>query len=146
MNGSVFVDTNVLIYARDSADSAKHARSLEWVTHLFRTRRGRLSSQVLQEYYNNVTRKLRPPMPVSDARADVRNFQAWQPISVDSAVIERAWTVEDRYRLSGWDSLIVAAAQCAGCQFLLTEDLQEGQDFGGVRVIHPFRVAPLDLD
>jgi dipeptidyl aminopeptidase/acylaminoacyl peptidase len=60
----------------------------------------------------------------------------------DDAVMDGAWLIQDRYRLPWWDALIVSSAQAADCTFLLSEDFQEGQDFGGVRVVHPFSVSP----
>lgn len=142
MTETCFVDTNVLIYARDLADPAKQARAEEWMTRLWRSRRGRLSIQVLQEYYAVVTRKLKPGLPVESARQDVRLLMAWRPLSINEPIIEQAWTVQDRYNLSWWDALIVSAAKTAGCQFLLTEDLQSNQELQGLRVINPFEAVP----
>jgi predicted nucleic acid-binding protein len=66
----------------------------------------------------------------------------WNPVALTFPVLEAAWTIESRYSLSLWDALIVAAAQAAGCDYLLSEDMQHGQDLDGVEVIDPFRVAP----
>jgi predicted nucleic acid-binding protein len=71
MTARVFVDTNVLVYARDRTDEEKHARALEWLAALWQERAGRLSWQVLQEYYVTATRKLEPPRDLADAREDV---------------------------------------------------------------------------
>lgn len=142
MTETCFVDTNVLIYARDLADPPKQARAEEWMARLWRSRRGRLSIQVLQEYYAVATRKLKPGLPVESAREDVRLLMAWRPLSINERVIEQAWTAQDRYNLSWWDALIVSAAQTAGCRFLLTEDLQSNQELQGLRVINPFEAAP----
>jgi predicted nucleic acid-binding protein len=84
-------------------------------------------------------------MSVKTARNEVRTLTSWNPLVVDGAVVERAWTVQDRYRLSWWDALIVGAAQLSGCGSLLTEDLQDGQALGDVRVVNPFRHAPEDV-
>ncbi len=142
MSGDVFVDTNVLIYARDASRPDKQQRAFAWVTKLFADERGRVSGQVLHEYYQNVTRKLKPAMPVADARADVRALLTWRPVPMDASVLQRAWEVEDRYQLSWWDALIVAAAQASGSPWLLTDDLQAGQNLGGVVVVNPFLTAP----
>ncbi|MGD8867824.1 MAG: PIN domain-containing protein [Gemmatimonadales bacterium] len=103
------------------------------------------SYQVLQEYYVTVTSKLRPGLDAESARNDVRALLAWHPIGVDAGVIEGAWVLQDRYQLCWWDSLIVAAAQVADCRVLLTEDLQDGQELGEVRVVNPFQHAPETL-
>jgi predicted nucleic acid-binding protein len=137
----IFVDTNVLVYARDASDPQKQATAEAWMGHLWTSASGRLSVQVLQEYYITVTRKLQPGLPREEARADVRDLAAWRPIRIDEAVVEAAWRLEDRFELSFWDSLIVAAAETAGCSALLTEDLQHDLDIDGLRVVDPFRTA-----
>jgi predicted nucleic acid-binding protein len=145
MTARVFVDTNVLVYARDRTDEEKHRRAMAWVAALWQERAGRLSWQVVQEYYVTVTRKLDPPRDRSDAREDVTSLVTWRPIPIGLPTIDVAWGIEDRFGLSWWDALIVAAASSAGCRFLLTEDLQHDQDFGGLRVVDPFRVQPQSL-
>jgi predicted nucleic acid-binding protein len=79
------------------------------------------------------------------ARAEVRDLLAWRPVVVDAGVLERGWALQDRYQLSFWDALIVAAAKSASCRYLLTEDLQADQDLDGVTVINPFRRDPASL-
>jgi predicted nucleic acid-binding protein len=137
-----FVDTNVLVYARDASERAKQDSAQHWLEYLWRSRTGRLSHQVLNEYCVVVTEKLQPGLDREQARADVRNLMAWTPLPTTSATIETAWTIQDRHRLAWWDCLIVAAAQIAGCTWLLTEDLTHDRVFEGVRVVDPFRVAP----
>lgn len=142
MTARVFVDTNVLVYARDRTEEEKHRSALRWLAALWQARAGRLSWQVLQEYYVTATRKLDPPRGRADAREDVSSLVTWRPIDVDLVTLDRAWDVEDRFGLSWWDAHIVAAAQVGGCTHLLTEDLQDGQSLGGVTVISPFVHAP----
>ena len=137
----VFVDTNVLVYARDASDPEKQATAAAWMEHLWTSATGRLSVQVLQEYYVAVTRKLEPGLPVDEAREDVRDLVAWRPVRIDEAVLDSAWRIEDRFGLSFWDSLIVAAAQSAGCETLLTEDLRHDLEIDGLRIADPFRTA-----
>jgi predicted nucleic acid-binding protein len=135
----VFVDTNVLVYARDDTDPAKHEKARAWMERLWTSATGRISVQVLEEYYVTVTRKLRPGLPREEARADVRDLTAWRPVRIDEGLLDAAWRVEDRYELSFWDSLIVAAAQAAGCSAVLTEDLQHDLEIDGLRIADPFR-------
>ncbi|MBN1418711.1 MAG: PIN domain-containing protein [Planctomycetes bacterium] len=142
MTAPVFVDTNVLVYARDATEPLKQARALVWLETLWRSARGRISYQVLQEFYVTVTRKLRPGMDREAARADVRNLLAWNPLPVGATVFEGAWRVQDRFGMAWWDALIVSAAQTADCGILLTEDLTDGQVFGGVKVVNPFLHGP----
>lgn len=142
MTATVFVDTNVFVYARDRTDEWKNRRALEWLAALWDQRAGRLSWQVLQEYYVSATRKLDPPRAASDAREDVTSLVTWQPIPLDLSTVDAAWAIEDRYGLSWWDALIVAAAEAGGCTHLLTEDLQDGQALGSVTVVDPFAHSP----
>jgi predicted nucleic acid-binding protein len=145
MTGRAFVDTNLLVYARDSSERDKQPKALEWITHLWRSRSGTLSIQVLLEFYVTVTRKLKPGMDRRMAREDVRSFVSWRPMPITPAVVEAAWLLEDRFELAWWDALIVSAAQSCGCRYLLTEDLQDGCGFGEVEVVNPFRRTHREL-
>ncbi len=140
---TVFVDTNVLIYAVDEANEKKHRAAKLWRAELWKSRRGRISFQVLQEFYANVARK--SPAARGQAQAEVRNLLAWRPIAVDGEVLEQAWKIQDRYQISFWDSLIVAAAKKSSSRYLLTEDLQADQDLDGVVVVNPFRSDPQEI-
>ena len=141
--GPVFVDTNTFVYRYDTRGPAKQSRADDWFTFVWQSRTGRLSFQVLQELYATLTRKLRPAMSVADARQVVRDLTLWQPLAADLALLERAWLVQNRYSVSWWDALIVAAAQTSECNALLTEDLQHGQTFGPLRVVDPFESPEL---
>lgn len=142
MTVPVFVDANILLYRVDSSSPEKQRLATEWLDTLWKRRSGRLSQQVLNEFYNCATRKLRPGLEHDRARAIVRLYAAWKPLPVDSRLVERGFQIEQRFGLSFWDSLIVAAAQTAHCRFLLTEDLQHGQDLDGVTVMNPFIDPP----
>lgn len=145
MTERYFVDTNVLVYARDTAVGQKQHRASEWMEHLWRTQSGRVSFQVLQEFFVTVTRKLRPGMDFAEAQKAVRRLFAWDPASIDNAVLEQAWTIQARYDVSFWDALVIATALLQKCERLLTEDLQDGQDFEGLVVANPFRHEPSSL-
>lgn len=112
---------------------------MDW---LWAARLGVLSYQVLQEFYNTVTRKI--GVQRHHAQKDVRDLLEWIVVPVSGDLLEATWTVESCYGLSWWDSLIVAAAQKAGCDILLTEDLSEGQLYGTMKVVNPFNTAPDD--
>lgn len=145
MTARVFVDTNVLVYQLDSREPGKQARARAWLEHLWATRDGRISFQVLTELYVTLTRKLTPGLDPETARKVVRTLWAWQPVPVDERTFAGAWAIQDRFGLSWWDGLIVASARLADCSYLLTEDLQHGQDLDGLRVINPFQASPEDL-
>jgi predicted nucleic acid-binding protein len=105
----VFVDSNVLLYAVDEADLYKQQAAREWRSELWRSRRGRVSFQVVSEFYVNALRKR--PSAREEARAEVRDLLAWNPVVADAAQLDRGWKMQYRYRLSYWDALIVAAAK-----------------------------------
>ena len=136
----VFVDSNVFLYAVDDADPAKQQAARKWRAELWKGRRGRISFQVLGEFYVNALRKR--PAARDEARAEVRDLLAWNPVIADAALLEQGWKIQDRYQLSYWDALIVAAAKASSCRYLLTEDLQTGQKLEGVEVVNPFLRAP----
>src|SRR5215475_36803 len=125
MSGPVFVDTNVLLYAVDAADPLKHQGARVWRDWLWKTRQGRLSFQVLQEFYANVLKKW--PASKGAARQEVSDLLTWKPIRIDGELLQYAWLLQDRYGFSFWDSLIVAAAKASLCAILLTEDFETGQ-------------------
>lgn len=137
MSDLVFVDSNVLIYAIDNANPKKHSAARLWRSELWKSRRGRVSFQVLQEFYANVTRKW--PAARDEAQVEIRTLLAWRPVLVSEEIVEGAWRIEDQHYISFWDALIVAAAKAAFCRYLLTEDLQADYNFDGVVVVNPFR-------
>lgn len=143
---SVFVDTNVLLYGVDDRDQAKRDRARAWIAACWTRRCGRLSTQVLNEFYVNARRKFPSAVSAGDARAEVRRYQHWQPWTIDQPTVEIAWAVESRFGLHYWDALMVAAAQQQGCAALLTEDLQHDQVIDGVTILNPFLTGPEWLD
>jgi predicted nucleic acid-binding protein len=138
----VFVDTNVLLYAFDEADPAKRDLSRAWLAACWRGRCGRLSTQVLNEFYSNARKKVAAAISAGDARSEVRRYQQWKPWLIDQATVETAWAVESRCGINYWDALLVAAAQHRGCTLLLTEDLQHDQRIDRLRIVNPFVVGP----
>lgn len=138
MSAKVFVDTNILVYARDSSELEKQEQALRWLEVLWQKRIGSISYQTLNEYYVIVTQRLKPGLSRSAAQEDIRHLLLWQPIPVDRVVIENAWIIQERQGFSWWDSLIVSAAQMQGCTFLLSEGLQQNQRIGNLQIINPF--------
>jgi predicted nucleic acid-binding protein len=136
MTGPCFVDANVVVYALDPRERRKHRLASDWIDVLWRDRMGRTSSQVLSEAYSVSTRKL--GLAPQHAWDEVQRFFTWNPLPIDESVMRRAREIEQRHRLSWWDSLIVAAAQLQDCVLLLTEDLHDGAVFGAVTVRSPF--------
>jgi len=139
MTASVFVDTNVFVYASDNRETVKQPLAEEWLERLWREQSGRTSVQVLNECYWNLTREIRPVLPANDAWDIVHSLFQWNPQAIDIDVLTRSREIERRYRLAWWDSLIVGAAQAQNCPLLLSEDLQDGAVYGGVMVRNPFK-------
>ena len=83
MSVKVFVDTNVLVYSRDASEPGKQKQAMAWMTSLWTSQTGRLSFQVLQEFYSTVTIKLHPGMDRQRARDDVQTLMAWSPLPVN---------------------------------------------------------------
>lgn len=131
-----FFDTNVLVYADDISDPLKQRRAIDLVRDHRRQRTGVLSLQILEEYFNTVTRKLH--LHAGDARRKVEILAKFRVVEPN---LEDVLAAIDLHRLHGfsiWDALILRAARIAGCSVLLSEDLQHGQIVDGVRIVNPF--------
>ena len=138
MIDSVFVDTNILLYARDASEPEKQAVAAKRLDQLWDGRNGKLSVQVLNEYFVNVTRKLNPGLSPEEAWDDIEALTAWEPLAMDMPILQRGYAVQCRYGLSWWDSLIVAAAEAGECATILSEDLAHGAQYSGIEVENPF--------
>lgn len=138
MTGMRFVDTNVLLYSVSTvpAVSDKAVKACE----LLRSRDLALSVQVLQEFYVQATRPSRPnPLTHDETVAFIRTWRRFPTQDVTLSVLEDALAIKARWQLSYWDSAILAAARQAGCDEVLSEDMNDGQDYGGVKVVNPFK-------
>lgn len=138
MSDRTFVDTNILVYAHDADAGEKHASAAKAVAELWVSRNGILSAQVLQELYITLTRKVASPVTRNLARRLIRNYLTWELVLNDGAIILHACEIEENYRLSFWDGLIVAAAYSKNAAIILTEDLNDGQNIEGIRIQNPF--------
>lgn len=138
-----FVDSNVPLYYVDRGNPQKRQRATEWLDQLWASGAGRLSWQVLHEFYSNATRKMR--VDRGEAREIAEQLAEWQPIESSLGLIREAWEWADAAQLSYWDALIVAAAERSGARYLLTEGLQAERVFENVQVIDPFRRPPSEF-
>jgi predicted nucleic acid-binding protein len=145
MTALVFVDTNVFLYSLDMRDTAKQMQAQKWINACWQRSLGRISTQVLNEFYNNAITKFSRYMTKDVARETVRNLRLWQPPHLDTYTIDGAWQLQDRFMLSYWDALVVSSAQQQGCRFLLSEDLQDRQQFDSVLKINPFNCEPDEI-
>jgi predicted nucleic acid-binding protein len=138
--GKRFVDTNILAYAHDPSAGVKHRQATRIVTDLWQSRAGVLSTQVLHEFCVTV-RRLNRNFPLEDLQHIVRNFLGWEIVVNTGESILNALGMESRYKISFWDALIVNAAQISHADVLYTEDLNDGQVFGSVRVVNPLLIT-----
>jgi len=137
MRDRIFVDTNILVYAHDLSAKARHDRAFSVVERLWEEESGVISTQVLQEFYITVTRKMKAPLKPADAREIVRNYLAW-PVQVnDPEMTIQASEIEEKNGISFWDALIVAAALRLKAKRILTEDLNHGQVIEGIVIENP---------
>jgi predicted nucleic acid-binding protein len=134
-----FLDTNILFHAALGRDTeeAKRARAKE----LLATERFRLSAQVLQEFFVNVTRKTERPMTPARAMEWLGGLDEFPCVSIDRSLVKVAAEISVRFQLSYWDAALIAAAELLGAQTLYTEDLNHNQLYGSVRVVNPFHNA-----
>ena len=139
MSDRYFVDTNILMYAHDAAAGEKHARAKALVEELWESRSGVVSTQVLQELAVNLRRKAKKPLDAKATRDIVSDYLAWQVVLNNGESILEALDIETRHHVSFWDALVIHAAHAAGAEILYTEDLSDGQRYGGVQVTNPFK-------
>ena len=133
---SVFLDTNIIVYANDLADPAKQDVALGLVSDHLRAGTGVISTQVIQEYAVTAVQKLRQALPVVTHQIHLLEF--FHIVTMQPRLIRRALEIRQLYSLSFWDSQIIAAAESAGCDQILSEDLNPGQFYCGMRLVNPF--------
>ncbi len=138
MSARAFVDTNILVYAHDSGAGSRYEMAKALVKDLWQGRNGVLSTQVLQEFYVNVRRKARNPIESVEARRLVEDYLRWEIVVNDGTTILGALDLEQRFKVSFWDALILQAANTAKVATVYSEDLSHGQSYYGVEVINPF--------
>jgi len=138
-----FVDSNLPLYHVDPVDHNRRERASDWLDHLWMAGAGRLSWQVLHEFYWNAVRKMR--LDRAAARDIVEDLSQWRPVDTSVGLIREAWEWMDTAQLSYWDALILAASQRAGARYLLSEDFQDGRNFGSIQVLNPFGHSPSEF-
>jgi len=138
-NRRFFLDTNVLVYAFDEDEPEKRERALEILRKAGETEGAYvISTQVLQEFYNVVTRRLTKKLTEEDGDRATRSFAHLPVVTADAHLVLDAISLSRRHQLSLWDALIVQAAVKTGCTTVLTEDLQDGLEIGTLRISNPF--------
>jgi len=142
MSDEVFLDSNVLLYASSSAPGDAWKR--EVAENLILKHSFALSAQVLQEYIANALKK--PSLGITESNIDATMALAAkvrvQPVTLE--IVVSATILRRRYQLSQWDAAILSAAAALGCATVYSEDMNDGQTYGGVHVVNPFRSPPED--
>ncbi len=133
-----FFDTNILVYALDQSDMHKKNLAIDCFSKALQNDTISLSTQVLHEFYNITTRKLRPALTAAQAQDYVKKLCAFDVIGSAASTIIAAMEIVQRYQMQWWDALILEAALRAKADVLYTEDLQHGQHFGALTVVNPF--------
>lgn len=136
-----FVDTNVVVYAHDIDAGTKHAQAKELIQTLWATQRGALSIQVFQEFYLNITRKVRQPLPASVAIQHITDLGQWEVHTPNVSDVVAAIEIQQRYQISFWDALIIRSAAQLRCELIWSEDFNPGQLYEGLKVVNPFVAA-----
>jgi predicted nucleic acid-binding protein len=139
MNDRVFLDTNILVYANDASEPEKQRVAREAIRSAILEDRAVVSVQVLGEFWVTVTQKIRKPLSREIARHQIQLLGMMTIVPLDEPLFQLALDLQDLHQLSYWDAMIVAAADTAGCDRLLTEDLSAGRSYGSVQIHNPFQ-------
>jgi predicted nucleic acid-binding protein len=131
----IFIDTNILVYSIDQNNSEKKEKARKTLKKIVESHQPVISTQVIKEFYVVATRKLNADSLT--VKNIVHNFHNMEIVNNDLELVEQAIDISLISRLSFWDSLIIAAAEKASCEFIFSEDLNNGQTYRGVMVINP---------
>ena len=139
MSDKFFLDTNIFAYTFDSAAPRKSKVASELMLRAVATRQGIVSYQVVQEFFNVAIRRFAVPLTTAECEQYLTTvFRPLLAVNSSTALYFEALQLRAKHQLQWYDSLIVAAAMEANCAILYTEDLQNGREFGGLRVQNPF--------
>jgi predicted nucleic acid-binding protein len=134
----VFVDTNILVYAYDSSAGDKHEIAEKEIASLWNSGQGLISTQVLQEFYVTITKKVPRPVDSDIARMIIQDLLQWKVIINDGQSILEAVEIQKKYKFEFWDALVVQAAIKGEAAVLLSEDFESGRTIDGIRFRNPF--------
>jgi predicted nucleic acid-binding protein len=138
-DSAIFVDSNVFLYAVDDRNPDKRRLARRWLERLWTSGLGRLSWQVINEFYANA---IRLGATQQEARRHVELMSQWQPAAYGSGILHRAWHWIDASQVSYWDALILSSAESMHCRWLISEDFQAGHSFGDLTALNPFQTSP----
>jgi predicted nucleic acid-binding protein len=133
-----FVDTNVLVYAYNNSLTDKQAKARALLDGLWRSEKGGLSIQVLQEFFTVVTRKIPFPLPLDTATQILSDYGSWSCHTPEVNDLLKAISIQRKYGISFWDALIIQSAYQLDCRIIWSEDLNNGQLYEGITALNPF--------
>jgi len=132
----IFIDTNILVYTLDQKNIEKRDMARKTVKKVVESHQPVISTQVIKEFYVVASSKLKAdPIVVKNI---IHNFHNMEIVNNDLDLIEQAIDISILSQLSFWDSLIIAAAEKANCEYVLSEDLNSGQTYRGIKLLNPF--------
>jgi predicted nucleic acid-binding protein len=134
-----FLDTNVLVYAHDKSAGEKHEQAKTLIQELWNSGTGCLSIQVLQEFHVTITQKVAQPLSVESAARIIEDLAFWKVYAPQAKDVLRAIDLQQRYKLSFWDAMIVWSATQLACSIIWSEDLNPGQVYEGAQLLNPFK-------
>lgn len=135
----IFIDSNILIYANDTSSQKKFEIAKNIVDDLWQSNKGVISTQVLQEFFNVITKKITQPIPIKTAKEIIGTLLKWHVVINDGEIILSAIDLHERHQISFWDAMIVQAAINAEAHVILSEDLTHGLVIDGVKIKNPFK-------
>ena len=134
-----FIDSNVLVYAHSRQSGHQREKAAELLDSLWDAGTGRLSIQVLQEFFVVSTTKVSQPISIAEAIEVIEIYSGWTVHSPEPSDLLSAIDIQNQFRISFWDAMVINSAKRLGCRTLWTEDLNHGQTYAGVLVRNPFR-------
>ena len=134
----IFIDTNVLVYAFDISAGIKHKKAKEIVENCWRLENGIISSQVLEEFFVCLTKKIPFPIDSIIVWQIIKDFLKWKTVAVDGDIILESINIHIKHKFSFWDSLIIASAVSGSANMIFSEDLSDNQTIEGVVIKNPF--------
>lgn len=138
MKDRVFLDTNIIVYAHNRSSGNKNAIAKEILDYLWESKKGVISVQVLQEFFVCVTEKIINPLQIKNARMILEYLSSWDVVVNDKYITLKAIDLQEKYRFSFWDSLVIQAAIQSQARVLLSEDLPDGQNVKDLKILNPF--------
>lgn len=133
-----FIDTNILVYAHDISTGKKHELACDLIDGLQLNKACYISIQVMQEFHVTVTQKIKWPMTIDQSLAILLDLSNWTIHSPGIDDVFSAIALQQRYKLSYWDAMIIQSARACGCKVIYSEDLNPGQEIEEIKVVNPF--------